>query len=59
MRLREILWEGSLALTYAGGGRLAHLLADHEATAHPVPDADAALAGVARPLEHATHPAVL
>ncbi|WP_346186524.1 hypothetical protein [Streptomyces osmaniensis] len=67
VRLREILWEGSLALTYAGGGRLAHLLADlHEATAHPVPGADAALAGaarllerVARDAEHATHPAVI
>lgn len=41
VRLREILWEGSVALTYAGEGRLAHLLAAlHEVSAQPAPQAD-------------------
>jgi hypothetical protein len=53
-RLRETLWEGSVALTHAGGGRLARLLAElHEVTAHPDPqaDRDPAPAGAARLLE--------
>ncbi|MFJ2241779.1 hypothetical protein [Streptomyces sp. NPDC087859] len=41
VRLREVLWEGSVALTYVGGGRLAHFLAAlHEVSAHPAPQAD-------------------
>ncbi|MET7694446.1 hypothetical protein ABZT06_42035 [Streptomyces sp. NPDC005483] len=41
VRLRETLWEGSVALTYAGGGRLTRLLsALHEVTAQPAPQAD-------------------
>ncbi|PWI15342.1 hypothetical protein DI272_15095 [Streptomyces sp. Act143] len=39
-RLRETLWEGSVALAYAGGGRLAGLLAGlHEVTSHAAPHA--------------------
>ncbi|SNX88367.1 hypothetical protein SAMN06272735_8811 [Streptomyces sp. TLI_55] len=54
VRLRETLWEGSVALTYAGGGRLTRLLsALHEEAAHPAPgdDRDHAAAGAARLLE--------
>ncbi|KMS67436.1 MULTISPECIES: hypothetical protein [Streptomyces] len=51
-RLRETLWEGSVALTYAGGGRLARLLAQLCAvTAHPAPHAEPALSAGARLLE--------
>ncbi|WP_320779350.1 hypothetical protein [Streptomyces sp. CRN 30] len=36
VRLRDTLWEGSVALTYAGGGRLARLLAHaHEVAEEP------------------------
>ncbi|MET7694908.1 hypothetical protein ABZT06_44550 [Streptomyces sp. NPDC005483] len=52
VRLREILWEGSVALPHAGGGRLARLLAAlHEATAHPGPDSGVELASAERLLE--------
>jgi hypothetical protein len=51
-RLRETLWEGSVALAYAGGGRLARLLAQLCAvTAHPAPDAEPELSAGARLLE--------
>ncbi|MFF4354482.1 hypothetical protein [Streptomyces sp. NPDC001530] len=53
-RLRETLWEGSVALAYAGGGRLARLLAElHEVTTYPATDADRdpALSDAARLLE--------
>ncbi|CAM5526120.1 MULTISPECIES: hypothetical protein [Streptomyces] len=51
-RLRETLWEGSVALPYAGGGRLARLLAQLCAvTAHPAPGAEPALSTGARLLE--------
>ncbi|KUN18591.1 hypothetical protein AQJ23_39675 [Streptomyces antibioticus] len=37
-RLQETLWEGSVALVYTGGGRLAHLMAGlHEVTSHAAP----------------------
>ncbi|MBE8478448.1 hypothetical protein [Streptomyces justiciae] len=37
-RVRETLWEGSVALAYTGGGRLARLLAElHEVTSHTAP----------------------
>ncbi|MEV7074775.1 hypothetical protein ACIQJT_26360 [Streptomyces sp. NPDC091972] len=52
VRLREILWEGNVALSHTGGGRLARLLAAlHEVTARPGPGADVELADVARLLE--------
>ncbi|MFF7051763.1 hypothetical protein ACFY94_25730 [Streptomyces griseorubiginosus] len=52
VRLREILWEGSVALTHAGGGRLARLLSElHEVTSHAGLDAGVELAGTARLLE--------
>ncbi|MEW2512956.1 hypothetical protein [Streptomyces sp. NPDC046870] len=55
-RLRETLWEGSVALAYAGGGRLARLLARLSAvTTHPVPDAEPALSAGARLLERVAH----
>ncbi|MFC9916514.1 hypothetical protein [Streptomyces sp. NPDC059862] len=65
-RLRETLWEGSVALTYAGGGRLARFLAHlYEVTTHPAPDTDFALSDASRLLERvaqdaapATYPAV-
>ncbi len=65
-RLYETLWEGSVALAYAGGGRLARLLAHlHEVTTHSAPDADSALSDASRLLERvaqdlapATYPAV-
>ncbi|MFF0478845.1 hypothetical protein [Streptomyces sp. NPDC004284] len=51
-RLRETLWEGSVALTYTAGGRLARLLAGScevaEATA---PGAEPALSAALRLLE--------
>ncbi|MGV9935254.1 hypothetical protein ACWDY4_32530 [Streptomyces olivaceoviridis] len=51
-RLRETLWEGSVALPYAGGGRLARLLAQLcTVTAQPTPDAGPALSAGARLLE--------
>lgn len=54
VRLREVLWEGSVALTYAGEGRLAHLLAAlHEVSAQPAPQAgrDTSSGGAAQLLE--------
>lgn len=54
VRLRETVWEGSVALTYAGGGRLARLLAQLcEVTTHPAPDAEHALSAASRLLERA------
>lgn len=56
VRLRETLWEGSVALAYAGGGRLARLLAQLcAATAHPAPDAEPALSAGARLVERVAH----
>ncbi|MFF4763391.1 hypothetical protein [Streptomyces sp. NPDC001276] len=53
-RVRETLLDGSVALTYAGEGRLARLLGRLlEVTTHPAPDADSALDDVARLLERA------
>ncbi|MFF4836316.1 hypothetical protein [Streptomyces sp. NPDC001315] len=53
-RVRETLLDGSVALTYAGGGRLARLLAQLlEVTTHPAPGADSALDDAARLLERA------
>ncbi|WP_331737660.1 hypothetical protein [Streptomyces sp. NBC_00019] len=65
-RLYETLWEGSVALIYAGDGRLARLLAHlHEVTTHPAPDADSVLSDASRLLERVaqdaapvTYPAV-
>ncbi|MFJ5035586.1 hypothetical protein ACIQB5_48075 [Streptomyces sp. NPDC088560] len=52
-RVREAVVEGSVALAYAGGGRLARLLAQvWEVTAHPAPDAEPALSAVMPLLEH-------
>ncbi|MFB7505895.1 MULTISPECIES: hypothetical protein [Streptomyces] len=52
-RVRETVVEGSVALTYAGGGRLARLLAQvWEVTTHPTPDAEPALPAVMALLEH-------
>ncbi|MEW2489898.1 hypothetical protein [Streptomyces sp. NPDC048411] len=54
VRLRETLWEGSVALTYAGDGRLARLLAQLcEVTSHSAPDAEHALSAASRLLERA------
>ncbi|MFF2732240.1 hypothetical protein ACFVS9_30570 [Streptomyces sp. NPDC058008] len=51
-RLRETIWEGSVALTYAGDGRLVRLLADLCAVStHPVPEAEPVLSAAARLLE--------
>ncbi|MER7930709.1 hypothetical protein ABTY96_47690 [Streptomyces sp. NPDC096057] len=52
VRVRETLLDGSVALTYAGDGRLARLLAQLiEATTCPEPASDAALTGAWRLLE--------
>jgi len=52
-RVRETLVEGSVALAYAGGGRLARLLAQvWEVTTYPAPDAGPALSAVMPLLEH-------
>ncbi|MGW0812845.1 hypothetical protein ACWD00_06265 [Streptomyces viridiviolaceus] len=57
VRLRETLWEGSVALTYAGGGRLARLLSGLCAvTEHPAPDDEPALAAALRLLERVARP---
>ncbi|MYT69058.1 MULTISPECIES: hypothetical protein [unclassified Streptomyces] len=41
-RLRETLWEGNLALTTVGGGRLAQLLAElHDTSTRTAAEADA------------------
>ncbi|MFJ7495096.1 hypothetical protein ACIQZB_28630 [Streptomyces sp. NPDC097727] len=51
-RLRETIWEGSVALTYAGGGRLPRLLAQLcEVTERPAPEAGPALSAAQRLLE--------
>ncbi|MEU6290914.1 hypothetical protein [Streptomyces sp. NPDC046988] len=51
-RLRETLWEGSLALTYAGEGRLARLLAQScEVAEAPAPNAESVLSEALRLLE--------
>ncbi|MER6165579.1 hypothetical protein [Streptomyces violaceorubidus] len=53
-RLRETLWEGSLALTYTGEGRLARLLTQScEVAEEPVPEAESVLAEAVRLLERA------
>ncbi|MGP4013878.1 hypothetical protein [Streptomyces sp. 4N124] len=58
-RLYETLWEGSVALTYAGGGRLARLLAHlHEVTTHPAPDAASALSDASRLLKRVAQDSV-
>jgi hypothetical protein len=52
VRLRETMWEGSVALTYAGDGRLVRLLAQLcEVTEHPAPAAQPALSAALRLLE--------
>ncbi|MGW0858928.1 hypothetical protein [Streptomyces sp. NPDC002690] len=52
--LRGTAWEGSLALTYAGGGRLSWLLAQlDEVTIHSTPYAGPALEAALRVLERA------
>ncbi len=57
VRLRETLWEGSVALTHAGGGRLARLLAGLCAvTEHPAPDDEPALSAALRLLERVARP---
>ncbi|MGV9915403.1 hypothetical protein ACWEWD_27515 [Streptomyces tendae] len=52
VRLREILWEGGIVLTYAGEGRLARVLhALCEVTEHLAPDTEPALSAAWRLLE--------
>ncbi|WP_193783244.1 hypothetical protein [Streptomyces sp. E5N91] len=57
VRLRETFWEGSVALTYAGGGRLARLLHGlYEVTEHPAADTEPALSAALRLLERIARP---